>query len=277
MPRRGSIPLLVELLAMPELVELVILGVVQGVSEFLPISSDGHLVIVNALLEHLSGRHRGDVLERTVALHAGTLLAVLVVYGHEFWRALRYDRRILGLLIVGTLPAVLFGVLADKFFKAWLEDPRLAALGLIATGGLLIWGASRQRDGQPYRQLRYPQAAWIGLFQAAAILPGVSRSGSTIAAGLRTGLGRADAATFSFLLSIPAVAGACAWEGLKATTSTSTVATPAPDLLIGAAVSFIVGWVSLLALLRILQAGRLHLFAYYCIALGLAVAAWQLA
>jgi undecaprenyl-diphosphatase len=261
---------------MSETIEIVLLGIVQGISEFLPISSDGHLVILNAVLEHFSSRHRVDVLERTVALHAGTLLAVLVVYGRELWRVLTAQRRVIGLLVVGTLPAVAFGLVAERYFKSWLENPALAGIGLIATGVILFWGTRRERDGQRYQRLTYAQALVIGSFQAGAILPGVSRSGSTIASGLRTGLSRNDAATFSFLLSVPAVAGACTLEAYRIATNTNPAATPPSDLMLGAAVSFVVGWISLVALLRVLRAGGLHWFAWYCIPLGLAVLAWQL-
>ncbi len=260
---------------MNDLFEIVVLGVVQGIAEFLPISSDGHLVVVNAILEHLGGQVHADVLERTVALHAGTLLAVLVVYARNFMQAL-LQPRVLALLVIGTIPAVIFGLLADQFFKAWLEDELLAGIGLIVTGGLLLWLARARQGTSEYQELTLAQALRIGIFQAAAILPGVSRSGSTIASGIHTGLKRQDAATFSFLLSIPAVGGACTLEGLKMATATGAMETPLSTLAVGAVVSFVVGLAALLILLRILQAGRLHLFAYYCIPLGIAVVLWQL-
>lgn len=261
---------------MSDWIEIIVLGVVQGVAEFLPISSDGHLVVVNALFEHFSGRHRTDVLERTVALHAGTLLAVLVVYGREFLHALMADSRTLALLVVGTLPAIGFGLAADQFFKKWLEDPVLAGWGLIGTGIVLLLGRRPTVGTLRYQDLNFAQALEIGVLQATAILPGISRSGTTITGGLWAGLQRPDAATFSFLLSIPAVGGACALESAKlAAGGPGAVATPVAELAVGAGVSFFVGLAALLWLLKMLRAGRFHLFAYWCIPLGLAVLAWQ--
>ncbi|MBX7075505.1 MAG: undecaprenyl-diphosphate phosphatase [Pirellulales bacterium] len=261
---------------MSDLLEIVVLGIVQGLSEFLPISSDGHLVIVAALFEHFTGRHRPDVLERSVALHAGTLLAVLTVFGRDLIQALLHDRRVLALLVVGTLPAVAVGLAGDRYFKHWLESPLLAGAGLIVTGIVLLWGTRGKRGEATYPTLPYDQALSIGVFQAAAILPGVSRSGLTIASGMRAGLTGRDAATYSFLLSIPAVAGACLLEGLKIARSTTPGSTPLAELAIGAAAAFVVGLAALLWLLRLLRTGRLHLFAYYTIPLGLVVLAWQL-
>jgi undecaprenyl-diphosphatase len=259
---------------MTDLLEIFILGVVQGLTEFLPISSSGHLVVVQALMEHFRGFHRSDVLERNVALHAGTLLSVLVVYWRSLLRALLFDRRALVLLIVGTLPAVVVGLTASKLFKPVLEDPVVAGVGLIVTGCLMFWIARSPKEGLCYEDLPYRDALRVGMFQAAAILPGVSRSGSTIAAGLHTGLSRRDAATYSFLLSVPAVTGACVLEG--ASLATSSIETPLSHLAIGAGVSFSAGLAALLVLLRMLQAGRLYLFGFYCIPLGIAVLIWQL-
>lgn len=259
---------------MSELVEIIILGIVQGITEFLPISSSGHLVIVHAVMEHFTGVHRTDVLERNVALHAGTLLSVLMIYSRALLRALLVDRRAMLVLIVGTIPAVIFGLTASKMFKGVLEDPVVAGVGLIITGALMFWIARSPEGDTSYDRLSLGRALLVGLFQAAAILPGISRSGSTIAAGLRTGLSRKDAATYSFLLSIPAVLGACLLEGIELTRT--TVQTPIGDLLVGVVVSFVVGLAALIVLLRMLQAGRLYLFGYYCIPLGIGVLVWQL-
>lgn len=262
---------------MTDVLEIVILGIVQGVSEFLPISSDGHLVVVNAILEHFTGSQHTDVLERTVALHAGTLLATLVVYGRALSRAIFSDYRTFGLLIVGTIPAVIFGLIASQdALKHWLENPLLAGFGLIATGIVLLAIARPPEEGIEYQKLSFGRAALIGLFQATAILPGVSRSGTTIASGLKLGLARRDAATFSFLLSIPAVAGACTLESLKMALADSPPATPIWQLAIGVVVAFFVGLAALFTLLRMLQAGRLYLFGYYVIPLGICVVLWQL-
>lgn len=248
--------------------ELLLLAVVQGITEFLPISSDGHLVVVEALL-----RLEKDILELNIILHAGTLLATVVVYGRRLVRMLS-DRRLVGLLIVGTLPAVLAGLPLRFFAESILESPLLAG-AMLPISGLLLIVASRRPPGHlRYEDLTWRQALVIGLFQATALLPGVSRSGTTIASGLLVGLRRDAAATFSFLLAIPAVGGACCVETIKLGLE-GGAQTPPEMLAVGAAVSFVVGLGALWWLLRWLEGGKLHYFAYWLIPLGAAVLLWQ--
>ena len=259
---------------------MVVLGAVQGLTEFLPISSDGHLVLADALLERLTGEANHDLHGQTIVLHAGTLLAVLCAYWQRLWRLLGEDRRVILPLVVGTLPAVAFGLVAHLAMKELLENLLLTGFGLLATGALLIWGGRQSVGEIDYRQLSWAQALWIGLFQAAAILPGVSRSGSTIAAGLNVGLRRDAAATFSFLLSVPAVGGACVLEAINLLKPTAGgIAEPSLNLVqmaAGVGTSFLVGLFALWWLLRWLEHGRLHYFAYWCLPLGLAIVVWQL-
>jgi undecaprenyl-diphosphatase len=159
--------------------------------------------------------------------------------------------------------------------KGWVGDPFLAGCMLPITGLLLIASGRFQSGTTDYRQMSYGQALLVGLFQAAAILPGISRSGTTIVGGMLAGLKRDSAATFSFLLAIPAICGAVVLELHEAVTSgTSHDLGP---MLIGAVVSFFVGLVALVWLNRWLDRGRLQWFAYWCIPVGLAVIAWQLA
>ena len=265
---------------MSETLDIIVLGAVQGLTEFLPISSDGHLVLANALLTRISGTTNHDLHGQTIVLHAGTLLAVLCAYWQRLWRLLGTDRRTLVPLVVGTLPAVLFGVFAELALKDLLENLLLTGFGLLATGSLLLWGGLQPPGALEYQRLSWRQALVIGTFQAAAILPGVSRSGSTIASGLKIGLRRDAAATFSFLLSVPAVGGACLLEVLKLLMpSDAAHAEPslsAWQMAAGVTTSFLVGLFALWWLLRWLEHGRLHYFAYWCIPLGLGIVAWQL-
>ncbi len=261
--------------------EIIILAIVQGFTEFLPVSSSGHLVVANALLESMGRPPSPDVLEVNIALHLGTLLSVLVFYRREIVRLLTSDRRVALLIVLGSIPAFLVGVLFKKVLPdtttaAVLENPLVAGLMFPVTALILIAASRVSRGERNYTQLSPWGALLIGLAQAFAILPGVSRSGSTIAAGLGVGLRRDAAATFAFLLAIPVIAGAGVFEGLDIYEAGGT-STAWPLLLLGIAVSFAVGLAALALLIRFVRAGRLAVFAWYLIPLGVAVVAWQLA
>lgn len=260
-----------------QLWQVAILSLVQGITEFLPVSSSGHLVIVAALTGV-----ENEVADLNIVLHVGTLLSILVFYWKRLWRLLGEDRRLIGLLAVGTIPAVAFGIPIKKYgSEVILENPLLAGCMLPMTGLLLLWAARYKRDKpfQEYQQLSYGKTLLIGLSQAFAILPGISRSGSTISTGLRLGLSPASAATFSFLLAIPVIGGAGLLEMVSLLRDKSPeggTQTPLVYLAIGAAFSFAVGLVALNWLVKWLEKGRLQLFAWWCIPLGVAVIAWQL-
>jgi len=253
--------------------DVILLAIVQGLTEFLPVSSSGHLVVVEGLVVELSSAENLTLLN--VLLHAGTLAAVLVVYWHRIWRMLGSDRRVIGLLAVGTLPAVLIGLPLEHYAQHLLESPLLAG-GLLILNGVMLatsrWTPTGEVD---YRDMTHRQALLIGLAQAVAVLPGISRSGSTIVTGMCVGLRRDAAATFSFLLAIPVISGAVLLPVLKGEI-TRTAGPGALALMLGIATSFAVGLAALLWLLRWLQTGRLYLFAAWCIPLGIAVVAWQL-
>lgn len=280
------------------LLRIIILAVVQGLTEFLPVSSDGHLIVVAKLYEAIAHKPlEGKQLTLTIALHAGTFVTVLVMFREQIMRLLKEDRRVIPLLIVGTIPVGAFGLALKKWFDDALESPLFAGIGLIITGAILLWGTRTSEDlasvsGDPsggnadsdgsarirYKQLSYAQTFVIGCFQAFAALPGVSRSGSTIASGLRlANLRREDAANFSFLLSIPAIAGVVFVETVQLIRKGDGGGFSVPHLAIGAVVSMLVGFVALKWLLTWVRGGRLHLFAYWCIPLGLIVTVWQLA
>lgn len=258
-----------------ELWKILLLAVIQGIAEFLPVSSSGHIVVLSRLLAN--DPDSLDVASLNIALHLGTLGSILVYYWNRVWALLKEDRKIILYMIIGTIPAVLV-VLVFKFaFKVldtWLESPLVAGIMFPVTGIVLLL-SGRSQGNEDYRNLTASKAWWIGVAQACAILPGLSRSGSTIAAGLANRLSRSSAATFAFLLAIPAIAGAGVLDSRKLLSGDTSGAAPL-HLLIGAFVSFVVGLVSLWALVRILEQGRIKYFAYYCILLGVVVIVWRL-
>lgn len=249
---------------------MILLSIIQGISEFLPISSSGHLVIAENFLDI-----QADQTDVNIVLHAGTLLSILIFYHRTIFRLISQDYRVISLLIVGTIPAVIFGLAAKKFAEHWLENALLAGCMLPVTGLILLMIPRIPRNEQSYTQLSYKQAFLIGLAQAIAILPGISRSGSTIVAGLLTGLSRQSAATFSFLLAIPAILGATVLETAEILTDPH-ISTPLYLLAVGAIISAIVGLISLWLLVRWLEKGKLHYFAFWCIPLGILIVIMQL-
>ena len=259
------------------LLDIVIFAVVQGITEFLPVSSSGHLLIVESLLGH-----HDNLLTLNIALHAGTLLSIIVFYWQRIWRLLADDRRAVGLILVGTIPVVLVGFPLKHYGEALLESPLAAGCLLPATGLMLIWISQRPTGALNYTDIGYRSALTVGLFQAFALLPGISRSGATISGSLAVGMRRDSAATFAFLLGLPALGGASfvmllSLLSQSPAAGTGVDAIPVAHLAIGAVVSFAVGLCALWWLLRWLEKGRLEWFGYWCIAIGIAVVIWQLA
>ena len=250
--------------------QITALACVQGLTEFLPVSSSGHLVIAEGLLQVKVP----DLTEVNVILHAGTLASILVFYHRRILRLLDQDRRVILLLAVGTIPAAICGLIIKLYFKQFLEMPLVAGLMLPITGLMLLWVA--RRDGElDYAQLTFGQVMLIGLFQAFALLPGISRSGATIVGGLLVGLKRPEAATFSVLSAMPSILLAPAAELLDLLQGSGFGASLAV-LGWGALVAFLVGLFALWAVVKVVSRGRLHWFAAWCIPLGIAVVIWQL-
>lgn len=266
-------------LATFELWQVLVLAVIQGVAEFLPISSDGHLTVAAPLL--FPSGQTPEMLDLTITLHLGTLGSILVYYRSRVLALLHEDRRVLGRMLLGTLPAVVLVLvgktLLERWFEPILQSTLVAGLMLPVTGIVLLWSLYGRPGDRDYRHLTWLDALLIGCAQATAILPGLSRSGTTIAAGLGRGLSRGSAATFSFLLAIPALAGAGLYEGYALLKDGHALSTSPTNLAIGAAVSFFVGLAALRGLSAALSANKLHWFGWYCIALGGLVLVWQLA
>lgn len=255
--------------------QALLLGLIQGLTEFLPISSSGHLVLGQAALGL-----KEPVLLFDILLHMGTLAAVLVVFGKDVWRitrawlvslagraegADRASARAGWLLILGTVPAALVGALFKDAIEAAFAAPRLTAYNLLVTGCLLYFSGGRVKGTRLEAQMTWLDALWIGTLQAVAILPGISRSGSTIAAGLWAGLDREQAARFSFLLSIPAILGAFV---LKAKDLKTVPDGTWGSMAVGTLTAAVVGVISLVWLLRVVRRGNIRAFAYYCWAAG---------
>ena len=247
---------------MHEIVE----GLIQGLTEFLPVSSSGHLVIVPAMLGW-----EEPPLGLTVMLHLGTLGALLIYFRADLIRLLlgllgkgedpAGTRRIIRFLIVGTIPAVIAGLTLGGFFEDAFQRPYESCIELVITGFLLI-GMEKYGERATRQPLDDGRAAFIGGAQALAILPGISRSGATIGAGLLAGLTREEATRFSFLLSIPAIAGALVLDLAKG----NLVVTGAS--IAGTVVSGISGYLAIHYLMRFVRTHSLSVFAWYLFAIG---------
>lgn len=252
----------------------ILLGIVQGITEFLPISSDGHLALTQSLLNRWLGTTgEGNTLELVLALHVGTLVSIIAIYWKELWQLPRQPW-LCGLLVLATIPAGFVGLLLKETFEQAFNSPMIAGFGFLVTAVALLAGQRAERPRIREQQLTLLQAFWIGCCQTLALLPGVSRSGTTIAAGLSTGLERNASARFSFLMAVPVIGGATLLMVKdvveRGHTNNSWVA-----LVAGAVTAAIVGYFALSWLLRMVTQGRLHYFAFYCLALGIVTIAWS--
>ena len=254
------------------IIQAVLLGILQGATEFIPVSSSGHLVLIPWLLGWES-----PGLTLTVAVHAGTALAVLLY----FWRdwldmaqgALNWLRtrdsgtpafRLLLLILLGSLPAAVVGGLFEDFFASVFERPLIAALMLMVTAAILIVG---ERLGGLTRQvgdLTWADSLFIGFAQALAIFPGVSRSGATIAAGRLRDMKRADAARFSFLLATPVIVGAGLLQLVKLI-GAGVGSSETLMLLAGFVAALLTGYLVIRWLLHFLRTRSTLVFAVYCV------------
>ncbi|HSW09959.1 MAG TPA: undecaprenyl-diphosphate phosphatase [Bacillota bacterium] len=264
--------------------QAVLLGLVQGLTEFLPVSSSAHLVLAQALL---GIQPPGLTLE--IAVHLGTLVAVLVVFARDLgqllgagWRmAVAAARRasprehlardpgarlLVGLALASAVTAAM-GLTGEPWLRGAYEEPELAAALLLVTGAIL-WGAGRIRPGtRPLPAVGWRDGLLVGAAQGVAILPGISRSGTTIAAGLWSGLDRDAAARFSFLLSVPAILGATLLEAVRL--GPASLLQPGLGVTLPAMASAAAtGFLAITGLLRVIRRGRLGSFAYYCWAVG---------
>jgi undecaprenyl-diphosphatase len=254
-----------------------LLGLVQGATEFLPISSSAHLYAI----PYLFGI--SDPLFSSLAfaavIHLGTLAAVLVALRHDVIRLTRValrtatsggrrrgepaDERLILAIIIGTIPAVLLGLTAGDLLESAVRTPLVVA-GAVTAGALLLWFAERVSTRErPLQSVGVIDGLMIGLTQALALIPGISRSGATISGGLLLGFRREAAARFGFLLGIPAIAGAGAMQLRRLLESSEDLAASAPLLVIGVVSAFISGLFAIKLLFRILDGGSTRIFVAY--------------
>lgn len=251
-----------------------VLGVVQGLTEFLPVSSDGHLALLHSLIAPLPPT---ETLAVDVGLHAGTLAATIAYFARDLLGlaaalgpsgAGSWQRRWIWLLALGSVPVALVGGLWKSAIEQTFTSMVVVGASFLATGTLLYATKFMRATARGERELAVPDALLVGCFQATALLPGVSRSATTITAGLVRRMRPDVAARFSFLLGIPAVIGAQILEfgTLRALEPESRRA-----VAIGALVAGVVGIVAIWSLMRLLASRRLHYFSYYLWPLGLLV------
>lgn len=258
------------------ILEAIILGIVQGATEFLPISSSGHLVLVPFLF---------DIPSPNLALisieHEGTLLAVLIYFRHDLWEIMKgvwaglrqrqplatTEARLGWYIVVGSIPAAAAGLLLGDFFEGVFSQPVFAASFLLVTAALLIFGERMLVGTKEIAQMSWLDAIIIGVFEMLALFPGISRSGSTIVAGLWRGLDRTAAARYSFLLGVPAILGA----GLLSVVDIVRIGDYSqwPIFVASFAAAAVSGYACIHFLLSWLRRRSLYIFSVYCAALGL--------
>ena len=264
-----------------DFIQAIVLAVVQGLSEFLPISSSGHLILIPHFLGWVDQGLAFDV-----AVHLGTLLALLVYFRRQLgtmatsWldsvlrRTHTRDSRLAWQILVATVPVGLVGLLFDDYIEAHLRNPLFVA-GTLTVFGLLMYAADRYgRGNKDEYSLSWPQAFAIGCAQALALMPGTSRSGITMTAGRALGLSRSGAARFSFLLAIPGIGAAGAYEGLKLVTSTEPVNWQ--PMVVGVVFAALSGIACIHFLIRFIERIGLLPFTLYRIVLA-AVIVWHFA
>ncbi len=252
--------------------KIVALGIIQGLSEFLPISSSGHLVI----FQNFFGMESNNV-SLEIVLHLGSLFAVLIYFRKDLLRlisnsfkftdkseeAVLARREVLFLLLATVVTGVL-GLLFEETFEKIFSKPLLVCGMLLVTGVVLLLSDMVDREKLSAGEMGFGRALFIGIAQALAIIPGISRSGLTVCTSVFLGIKRADAARFSFLLSIPAIGGAFILKLDEISASVSLV-----DCLLGACFAFVSGYLVISVLLKMISAAKLKYFAYYCFCFSL--------
>ncbi|KKT78667.1 MAG: Undecaprenyl-diphosphatase [Parcubacteria group bacterium GW2011_GWF2_44_8] len=259
--------------------EAILLGILQGLTEFLPVSSSGHLVLAQALIGLQEPLILFDVL-----LHVGSLTAVIIFFRRQILNLSWRDWAYLG---VGTVPAIIVGLIFESSLERMFTSPKLIGITLLITACVNFWSDSQMdKKNQPAEKKDFPshqskflgldfiqmrRVATVGLFQAFALFPGVSRSGTTLAGSLKLGFSREKAFELTFLLAIPAIIGAAGWQVFKLINQgvgLNQLATP--TFLLGAGASFIVSLASLTLLSFVIKRARFEVFGWYCALAGAA-------
>ena len=258
------------------LAKAAVMGVVEGLTEFLPISSTGHLILAGALL----GFDDDKAKVFDIAIQTGAIFAVILVYWEKIrstLKALRYQveaQRFVLNVFIGFLPAVILGLLFGKLIKAHLFTPWVVATTFIVGGFIILWAERRPPSSVRIRaveDMRGRDALMVGLVQCLAMVPGTSRSGATIIGGMLLGLSRKAATDFSFYLAIPTLIGAGAYSLYKERELLSMA--DAPVFAVGLVFSFISAWICVRWLLRYIASHSFVPFAWYRIVFGIVVLA----
>jgi undecaprenyl-diphosphatase len=272
-----------------DIVTAAFLGLLQGLTEWFPVSSSGHLVLAQTFL----GIGGGDeAVFFDVILHVASMLVVIIIFrtdilkiltsfigiftemkkGQKFKNTLKEDpyKRFALLIFVATIPTVIIGYVFQKWFESFFAEPLVVAIALAFTGAVLImtWGLNGRKT---IEDMDSKDALFVGTIQGIAIIPGVSRSGSTISTGMILGIDRNTAARFSFILAIPAILGALVLEIGKAPHVGFALILP---FAIGFVVAFVVGYATLKAVMYIIKKQSFHMFAFYCWGLAGIVLTW---
>lgn len=260
-----------------ETLKAIILGIIQGLTEFLPVSSSGHLEIGKYIMgDSYLGE---DSMIMTVTLHAATALSTIVIFRKDIFEIIsglfKKDKQALqfsGLIILSMIPAVIVGVFFDEFIESFFnQNIMLVGLMLLFTGLILFIA---ERSSSTNKKVGVWDAIKIGIMQAVAILPGISRSGATIATSVMLGIDRTASARFSFLMVIPLILGKMAKDILSGEIASSSI--NFVDLSAGFAAAFITGLFACTWMIKLVKASKLSGFAYYCFALGLFAIGWML-
>lgn len=243
-----------------------LLGVVQGITEFLPVSSSAHLL----LLHHALHFNIGSDLAFDVALHAGTLVAIVVFFYGDIIQYFRHSPKLIWLTLLSTLPAGIIGWFFQDAIDTYLRSAWVVVVMLVLVSVVFFIVEAKAQTRLQLKQLTWPQALLLGCAQALALIPGTSRSGITMSAGMAFGLARVEAARFSFIMTIPLLLAVTAKDGLDV----AKMHWPTHDLLVmlvGAVVAALVGLVVIRYLLQFFQQYTLRPFAWYRIALAVVV------
>ncbi|MEW6623214.1 MAG: undecaprenyl-diphosphate phosphatase [Bacillota bacterium] len=246
--------------------EAVLLGLVQGLTEFLPVSSSGHLVIFSSLIDFQS---QGVVFE--VLVHFGTLIAILIVFRKDILDLMKNPfQKLTILILVGSIPTAIIGFAFEDAFERMFSSLSIVGFTLLITGAILWIAEIKRNNIKSIKDMNFLDAIFVGLAQGAAITPGISRSGTTIAMALILGIDRKTAARYSFLLSIPVIMGVTVLK-IKQLLGQSMAADLYGPYIVGSIVAAVSGYFAIKILLKFLAEGKLRYFSVYCWMVGITV------
>lgn len=255
---------------MSDIIKALLLGIVQGLTEFLPVSSTGHLIISGSILE-FSGEFAKTF---NIAIQLGSILAVIIIYKDNFKEYIRPKPNLKVFpniihIILTTVPVLIVGAVSYKFIKQYLFGTTTVAIGLMLGSVIMLFADYYQRVKKTDQIISYKKAILVGIFQCLSLWPGMSRSGVTISGGLFTGMAHSRASSYSFICAVPAMFAATGYELFKSSANFSS--NELILLITGFLVSFAVGWASIVILLKLISRIKLMPFALYRIALAILI------